>query len=93
MKLRLWLLSALILCPFVALAYVGVRAAVATRRAFADLNTSLATLTEAVRLEGAPFAYGVQWHPEFLAASPEPGLLDPAVLLRAFLDEVRARRT
>jgi putative glutamine amidotransferase len=48
---------------------------------------------EAVRLEGSgPFAYGVQWHPEFLAASREPGLLDPAVLLRGFLDEVRARK-
>ena len=48
---------------------------------------------EAVRLDdGERFAYGVQWHPEFLAAAREPGLLDPAVLLRAFLDEARARQ-
>ena len=47
---------------------------------------------EAVRLEAGPFAYGVQWHPEFLAAARDPGLLDPAVLLLAFLDEVRARK-
>lgn len=52
MKLRLWILLALGLLPFVALAYLGVRAAVETRRAFADLNESLDTLTEAVRLEG-----------------------------------------
>jgi len=48
---------------------------------------------EAVRLDdGERFAYGVQWHPEFLAAAREPGLLDPAVLLRVFLDEARARQ-
>lgn len=75
MKLRLWLLSALILCPFVALAYVGVRTAVATRRAFADLNTSLATLTEAVRLEGLVrqgIAGQMSATREFLARRNEP---------------------
>lgn len=46
------LLTALGLLPFVALAYLGVQAAVETRRAFANLNASLDTLTEAVRLEG-----------------------------------------
>jgi signal transduction histidine kinase len=40
------------LLPFVALAYLGVRAAVETRQAFADLNASLDTLTKAVALEG-----------------------------------------
>jgi putative glutamine amidotransferase len=38
-----------------------------------------------------PFAYGVQWHPEFVAAG-EAGLLDPQVLLAGFLAEVTARR-
>jgi putative glutamine amidotransferase len=50
---------------------------------------------EAVRYqpgeEGAgPFAYGVQWHPEFIRPG-EPGLLDPQVLLAGFLEEVAAR--
>jgi len=49
-------------------------------------------LVEAVRLTGGPFAYGVQWHPEFLATLADPGMLDPGVLLRAFLNEVRRRR-
>lgn len=52
MKLRVWILMALGLLPFVTLAYLGVQAAVETRRAFADLNDSLDTLTEAMRLEG-----------------------------------------
>ncbi len=46
------MLLAVGLLPFVALAYLGVQAAVETRRAFADLNASLETLTEAARLEG-----------------------------------------
>jgi gamma-glutamyl-gamma-aminobutyrate hydrolase PuuD len=49
-------------------------------------------LVEAVSLAGGPFAYGVQWHPEFIATLGDPGLLDPGVLLRAFLDEVRRRK-
>jgi putative glutamine amidotransferase len=54
---------------------------------------------EAVRLTSGPFAYGVQWHPEFLAsqlaAEGNPGdraPLDPQILLRGFLDEVRKRK-
>jgi putative glutamine amidotransferase len=55
---------------------------------------------EAVRLAPAgdsrgparAFAYGVQWHPEFMAAGA-PGCLDPRVLLDAFLGEVDARRS
>jgi putative glutamine amidotransferase len=50
-------------------------------------------VVEAVRYEapdgGNAFAYGVQWHPEFIRSSE---LLDPQTLLGAFLDEVNARR-
>jgi putative glutamine amidotransferase len=38
------------------------------------------------------FAFGVQWHPEFMARDV-PGTVDPDVLLRAFLTEVAARRS
>jgi putative glutamine amidotransferase len=42
-------------------------------------------VVEAVRYEapegGRAFAYGVQWHPEFIRS---PGLLDPQILLGAF---------
>jgi putative glutamine amidotransferase len=55
---------------------------------------------EAVRLDErsadrnrAPFAYGVQWHPEFMQGdSMEAGQLAPDKLLNAFLSEVRGRR-
>jgi putative glutamine amidotransferase len=50
-------------------------------------------VVEAVRYDGGtegPFAYGVQWHPEFMRPG-EPGLLDPQVLLAGFLEEVAAR--
>jgi putative glutamine amidotransferase len=49
-------------------------------------------VVEAVRYQGedGAFAYGVQWHPEFI--KPGPGLLDPQILLAAFLEEVNARR-
>ena len=40
----------------------------------------------------APFAYGVQWHPEFIRPG-NAALLDPQVLLGAFLEEVNARRS
>jgi putative glutamine amidotransferase len=51
---------------------------------------------EAVRYDeegpgSRPFAYGVQWHPEFIKQG-EPGLLDPQVLLAGFLEQVTARR-
>ncbi len=51
---------------------------------------------EAVRLDcrsvdHAPFAYGVQWHPEFMQGDPIAGQLDPDKLLNAFLTEVRSR--
>jgi len=39
-----------------------------------------------------PFAYGVQWHPEFIRPGTL-GLLDPQILLGAFLEEVNARRS
>jgi putative glutamine amidotransferase len=48
---------------------------------------------EAVRYTGGRFAYGVQWHPEFLATTDEPGLLDPGVLMRVFLTEAGQRRS
>ena len=54
---------------------------------------------EAVTFDGCvngrtPFAYGVQWHPEFMRgeADPAPGALDPARLLSAFLTEVHSRK-
>jgi putative glutamine amidotransferase len=40
----------------------------------------------------APFAYGVQWHPEFMAVHPGEDFLDARVLLRAYLGEVNSRR-
>jgi hypothetical protein len=53
----------------------------------------------------APFAYGVQWHPEFMqdvvpdgpadadtAGAAPPPLLDPRVVVRPFLAEARRRR-
>ena len=51
---------------------------------------------EAVRFDGQvnhrkPFAYGVQWHPEFLATTPMDGQLDPNVLLAGFLREITDR--
>lgn len=54
-------------------------------------------IVEAMRYEGRvngrqPFAYGVQWHPEFMQQDRGPGLLDSRTLLRAFLDEVRSHR-
>jgi putative glutamine amidotransferase len=54
-------------------------------------------IVEAVRYDGqvnghAPFAYGVQWHPEFMREDRGPGVLDSDTLLRAFLAEVRVRR-
>jgi putative glutamine amidotransferase len=54
-------------------------------------------VVEAVRFQGqvngrAPFAYGVQWHPEFIFANPSPEQLDPTLLLTAFVDEVRRRK-
>lgn len=49
-------------------------------------------IIEAVRLDGgAAFAYGVQWHPEFMTPG-ESGTLDPRVLLEAFLAETKTRR-
>jgi gamma-glutamyl-gamma-aminobutyrate hydrolase PuuD len=53
-------------------------------------------VVEAVRYapgdDGGPFAYGVQWHPEFIAPG-ETSLLDPQVLLAGYLEEVeKARR-
>lgn len=54
-------------------------------------------VVEAIRFEGIvhghrPFAYGVQWHPEFLTTTPIEGQLDPETLLDGFLAEVEARR-
>jgi putative glutamine amidotransferase len=53
-------------------------------------------VVEAVRYapgdDGGPFAYGVQWHPEFIAAT-DTSLLDPQVLLSGFLEETRKARS
>jgi len=54
-------------------------------------------VVEAVRYEAppgspnTPFAYGVQWHPEFMQGLADPIFLDPKVLMSAFLAEVDAR--
>jgi putative glutamine amidotransferase len=40
----------------------------------------------------APWVYGVQWHPEFMQPRSTE-LLDPQVLLQAFLASVEARRS
>lgn len=75
MRPRLWALLAVVLLPFVALAYLGVQASVETRRAFANLNTSLATRTEAARLEGLVrqrIADEVAAAREYLARRNEP---------------------
>jgi signal transduction histidine kinase len=77
MKLRVWILLVLGLLPFVPLAYLGVQTAVETRRAFADLNASLDTLTEAVRLEGLVrqgIADQISVAREYLARRNEPAL-------------------
>lgn len=38
------------------------------------------------------FVYGLQWHPEFMFASPRPGELDARVILQAFLAAADAQR-
>ncbi len=40
---------------------------------------------EAIRWQGAPFVFGVQWHPEFHATLDGEALLDCSPLLTAFL--------
>ena len=48
-------------------------------------------VVEAVRYEnGGAFAYGVQWHPEFIFGAGGAGLLDPRPLLEAFVAAVDA---
>lgn len=75
MRPRLWVLLAVGLLPFVALAYLGVQAAVETRRAFADLNATRETLNKAVTLEGLVrqgIADEVAAAREYLARRNEP---------------------
>lgn len=53
-------------------------------------------VVEAIRYEptgteSAPFIYGVQWHPEFMQQSGAT-MLDPKVILHAFLGAVEKRR-
>jgi putative glutamine amidotransferase len=48
---------------------------------------------EAVRYEGDAFAYGVQWHPEFIFGAGGAGMLDARPLLDAFLSEVRETKS
>jgi putative glutamine amidotransferase len=53
-------------------------------------------VVEAVRYQpdraDAPWMYGVQWHPEFMQHQLPPDMLDPKVLLNAFLQAVDSRR-
>jgi putative glutamine amidotransferase len=46
---------------------------------------------EAIRWSGPGYVVGVQWHPEFHDAA-HPELLDPAPLLREFLEQAAAAR-
>ena len=48
-------------------------------------------IVEAIRWEGRGFVVGVQWHPEFMDPD-DPGLIDSAPLLRAFLSACALRR-
>jgi putative glutamine amidotransferase len=47
-------------------------------------------VVEAVRYDDGGFAYGVQWHPEFIFGAGGAGLLDPRPLLDAFITAVDA---
>jgi putative glutamine amidotransferase len=50
-------------------------------------------LIEAIRLEDdEPFAFGVQWHPEFHTTSSDKSLLDGEPLLRQFLNVAKEQR-
>jgi putative glutamine amidotransferase len=49
-------------------------------------------VVEAIRYAGQPFAFGVQWHPEFIPQGGGPGLLDPDVLLDVFVQQVRQKQ-
>ena len=53
-------------------------------------------VVEAVRYhpsrDNGPWMYGVQWHPEFMQHQLPPDMLDPKILLHAFLQAVDARR-
>jgi putative glutamine amidotransferase len=46
-------------------------------------------VVEAIRYTGEPFAFGVQWHPEFVLHGGGSGLMDPDVLLDVFVGHVR----
>lgn len=48
-------------------------------------------LVEAIRLEGKPYVFGVQWHPEFHPPG-NPLLLDCTPILDEFLTAARGRR-
>ena len=48
-------------------------------------------IVEAIRVEGAGYVRGVQWHPEFAHPTPA-GLLDSAPILREFLAATELRR-
>jgi gamma-glutamyl-gamma-aminobutyrate hydrolase PuuD len=47
-------------------------------------------IPEALRVQGAGYVFGVQWHPEFHRAG-DPHLLDSSPLLEDFLEAVRKR--
>jgi len=48
-------------------------------------------IVEAIRLEGKPYVFGVQWHPEFHPPG-SPKLLDCTPILDEFLTAARGRR-
>ena len=69
-----------------------------TFHALLGLKGLLSGAVEAIRLTApkdagkVPFAYGVQWHPEFIFTTKRDELLDARVLLRAGSGDKRKRK-
>jgi putative glutamine amidotransferase len=56
-----------------------------------DARSADDDMIEAVRLQGKPYVFGVQWHPEFHPPGSST-LLDCTPILDEFLNAVRNRR-
>jgi putative glutamine amidotransferase len=62
-------------------------------RALVEARSSTDGVVEALRVaDGGPWAYGVQWHPEFYGPD-DSDLLDTTALRAAFIDQVRRQVT